>query len=269
MIGISTQTYDLNGARIFKVDLSSELANRKGSRRVERTATLDGGVAIYDTGYSESDRDILIEVPGATPADIDFARYIVENYGLVNITTLDGSYSGVPESYGVDDGTLKIKILVSNKIDELPISASSVPIILPAWSEDDVCTGSSYCQETGGGDFPVTGWLTAPEMRTGADVRWAVVTWDMQITALPSSGYCNFFFGTAGSSGYFVGRLDSTGWHPNDTSPTTITDAIYGVPGLWNGGDVYPYAYNCQGSNFKLTLSGIHLYQTATEKITY
>jgi hypothetical protein len=113
MIGISTQTYDIVGSRIFPL---ADVAHRAGKRRVSRTATLDGGVSVYDTGYSDSDRDITVREPDATAEAIEFARYIVETYGLVNLSMDDGAYEGVPESYLIDSyGVLELRVLITEK----------------------------------------------------------------------------------------------------------------------------------------------------------
>jgi len=116
MIGISTQTFDIDGNMIFDISRVIAVKNRQGARRVSRTATLDGGVVITDTGHSDGDRDIVIEVPDASITCVDFARYIVENYSLVTVAAEDGAYEAVPESYSVDKGTLEIKLLIKQKL---------------------------------------------------------------------------------------------------------------------------------------------------------
>ncbi len=119
MIGISTQNYDLIGARIFRrTDIETELSNSAGKRRLSRTATLDGGASIYDTGYTDSDRDMTVIEPGAEIDAIEFARYIVETYGLINVASRDGFYLGVPESYRMDGGNLEMKILITERLSE-------------------------------------------------------------------------------------------------------------------------------------------------------
>ncbi len=118
MIGISTQIFDLEGARIFRTNRDADLKNRQGGRRVSRTATLDGGVVITDTGYVDGDRDLIIEEPQASVESVAFARYIIEHYGLVNVMTDDGAYEAAPGSYKVDDGLLTIKMMITEKISE-------------------------------------------------------------------------------------------------------------------------------------------------------
>lgn len=119
MIGVAAPIFDVEGARVFRSgDLEKEADNRRGSRRVSRTATLDGGVAVADLGYSDGDRDVNIREPEASAASVDFARYIVETYGTVIISTADGAYEAVPDTFSVDDGTLTLKMLVKLKISE-------------------------------------------------------------------------------------------------------------------------------------------------------
>jgi hypothetical protein len=116
MIGISTQTYDLDGARIFRNP--EDLKNRRGERRVSRTGTLDGGVVITDLGFADGDRTILVNEPNASLASVDFARYLVEHYSLVNVMTEDGAYSAVPSAYDVSNGELSLTMLVSEKLSD-------------------------------------------------------------------------------------------------------------------------------------------------------
>jgi hypothetical protein len=118
MIGISTPTFDTQGSRVFRnADRGTEMKNRSGARRIARTATLDGGCVIADMGFSDGDRSLTAEDPLPGIEAVEFARYIVENYGLVVVTTEDGVYEAAPEAYDVNaSGVLSIKLLVSGKL---------------------------------------------------------------------------------------------------------------------------------------------------------
>jgi hypothetical protein len=119
MIGVATTIFDVSGARIFNGGNQEKVAdNRKGSRRVVRTATLDGGVAVSDLGYSDGDRDVEIQEAEATAAAVDFAKYIVENYGRVVVSTPDGAYEAAPDSYSLASGVLTLKVLIISKLSE-------------------------------------------------------------------------------------------------------------------------------------------------------
>lgn len=117
MIGISTQTYDLNGTRIFQqADIETEASNRTLSRRVTRVATLDGGSVLSDSGAAHGDREILVVEPRADEEAVAWAAYIVENYELVTVAMRDGAFSGCPETYRVNGGSLEINVLVKEKL---------------------------------------------------------------------------------------------------------------------------------------------------------
>lgn len=119
MIGISTKVYDTAGARLFMAtDMEIEMANRSGARRVSRTPTLDGGVVVSDTGYADGDRDFIVTELNAAKEAVDYAQYIVENYGLINVATRDGVYTAVPESYNISRGTLSLRLLITEKLSE-------------------------------------------------------------------------------------------------------------------------------------------------------
>jgi hypothetical protein len=120
MIGIATQTYDLDGARVFrKANRDIELRNRTGARRVSRTATLDGGCVISDMGFSDADRDFTVQEQAPSVEAVDFARYITETYSRVTVAAADGSYEAVPGSYEIDiDGNLIMKMLIVSRLSE-------------------------------------------------------------------------------------------------------------------------------------------------------
>lgn len=116
MIGISTMNYDEFGAMIFPLSDTDEAVNDSAARRCTRTATLDGGCEIYDTGYSDSDRTLRVKEKDVDLTLIDFVKYIIQNYGLIVVTTRDGAYRGVPDSYNVKNGVLLFNILIESKI---------------------------------------------------------------------------------------------------------------------------------------------------------
>lgn len=118
MIGISAQIYDTAGSRVLDTDPEKDIANRKGARRVSLTATLDGGVAVYDTGFADGDRTMTIEIPEASEEEIDFADYICRTYNIITLTACDGAYDAVQESFDVDQGTLRMTLRVTEKLSD-------------------------------------------------------------------------------------------------------------------------------------------------------
>ena len=120
MIGISTKIYDLQGARYFRqaeLDIKKSNENNRRDRRVSRTATLAGGVFIYDTGYAPGDRDITVKVPAASGAVAAFLAYLVKNYSEIIISTAEAVFLGVPAlSYLDNDGSANMIINVKQDI---------------------------------------------------------------------------------------------------------------------------------------------------------
>jgi hypothetical protein len=98
LIGLSAMVYDLDGAAVIPVigDIST---TRAGGRRATRTATLDGGCVVYDTGYAAADRTIRIETDAA---HLGFLEYLVQTYSLVILTLPDGAYFAIPSRYNGD-----------------------------------------------------------------------------------------------------------------------------------------------------------------------
>jgi hypothetical protein len=118
MIGISTIIIDPDGARYFErreLAMSSVLGNRSGSRRVSRTATLDGGCTVTDAGYAVADKTIRIECPNPSIEIVEFMAYIVQNYNTVLVCTEEGAFTGNPERFEVSEKAAQLTILITGE----------------------------------------------------------------------------------------------------------------------------------------------------------
>jgi hypothetical protein len=117
MIAIASTTYDPIGWRAFHSDrAANDESNRSGGRRVSRTATLDGGCAIYDTGYTDADRTLVVSVSRPTLQDMEFADHVCRNCPEIHVHSGDGCYLGVPERFAVGNGGLRITILITERL---------------------------------------------------------------------------------------------------------------------------------------------------------
>lgn len=117
MISISTPTFDLDGSRVFSRTTQTVLSGL--SRRVTRTATLDGKSSFYDGGCSHSDRTFEIIQDSPDQADVDFCKYITEFYSEVIVSCSEGVFSGCPSVFKIDSsGNLKLTILIKEKLNE-------------------------------------------------------------------------------------------------------------------------------------------------------
>ena len=115
-IGISTSVFDADGARVVAVAGDTIEGIEYGSRRVTRTATLDGGSAVYDTGFAASDADIII-TPIESEKDIgDWFAYLVKNYSSVNVATPRGFYYATPSKVEVKNGLPILTLMITEQI---------------------------------------------------------------------------------------------------------------------------------------------------------
>jgi len=114
MISITTSTYDLSGQLIISEDPNSDL--KSNIRRVSRIATLDGGCSITDQGFSHADRTLDIRQEGISQDDADRIWYLFRNYSLLRISTYDGVFLGAIQEVKINEGNLRAKILVKEKI---------------------------------------------------------------------------------------------------------------------------------------------------------
>ncbi len=115
MIGISTPTYDAEGSILLKdIEDGNDIMTR--SRRLTRTATIDGGSEIEDMGMSHSDRTFVIRTRGLSKTKFDKLALLVEQYPLLIITTEDGAYKGAPDRINIYNDITILRILIKEKI---------------------------------------------------------------------------------------------------------------------------------------------------------
>lgn len=115
MISISTPTFDLDGSMVIrKYDPSTDF--RSKSRRVSRTATLDGGCVIEDNGLSHSDRTFRITASSLSEADVLHLNDLIGAYATLYISTREGIFSGVIENLGDSSGVMTLSFLVKEKL---------------------------------------------------------------------------------------------------------------------------------------------------------
>jgi len=95
MIGLSTQTYDLDGY-VFLEDTDIDWSNsdiQTLSRRVTRTGTLDTGAYLDDRGYAHGDRSLSVAAKGGQSM-YESLSYLLQNYSTLWVTLPDGAFIG-------------------------------------------------------------------------------------------------------------------------------------------------------------------------------
>lgn len=121
-MGLAAKIYDPTGSlyiRGSQIDVGAIARNHARERRVTRTATLDGGVSVYDTGCSVADRELTIKIPVASAALAAFFVYMVETYDTIIVTTNEGAFEGTPIRVYLDEyGTAFLVIGINNDISQ-------------------------------------------------------------------------------------------------------------------------------------------------------
>lgn len=91
---------------------------RKNTRRLSKTATLDGGSVIVDSGFSDSDRSFSFEFADIGPTSRDALWEMFQEESLVYLSCPEGVFSGVLESVDIENSTGKLKFSVLEKLTE-------------------------------------------------------------------------------------------------------------------------------------------------------
>jgi hypothetical protein len=89
MISLSAPTYDTVGALVLRARFANAY---QGERRGSVTATLDGGVSVYDTGYSVADQTLSATMRNPTRAQLVTLQYLVAYYAEVVLTCATGAF---------------------------------------------------------------------------------------------------------------------------------------------------------------------------------
>ena len=113
MIGISTLTADTNGHAIIDTDIDI----RDNTSRVSRVKTLDGGVVVTHSGYSDGDITVNIEAEISTTVS-DTLWYIFRNHSYINLASKEGVFLSVIRSLKIDNGKMKMTILIKSRGSE-------------------------------------------------------------------------------------------------------------------------------------------------------
>lgn len=98
MISICAYVFDPAGVLYIEREGPNTTGLDESARRASITRTLDGGVAVYDTGHSPADRTLRVHVQNVTEEQLETAARLVELYQDVTVAMRDGVFRAVPES---------------------------------------------------------------------------------------------------------------------------------------------------------------------------
>ena len=116
IVSFCSYLFDYAGQHLFEPDMQNSDFTFT-SRRVSRTATLDGGALIVDNGYTPSDATFIISLPHITAQERAALLSTIQNHSLLVLSTKTGCFLGVVEK--VDEANaFKIRFLVSRDLTQ-------------------------------------------------------------------------------------------------------------------------------------------------------
>lgn len=119
MIGVAAPVYDPFGWFVMHNPDGKGSDTAALSRRVTRTATLDGGAVVNDQGYSPADRTIDVQFDADTSEDVvEGIRRLVRLYSSVVLTMADGCFNASPSAFRVTSGKATLTLLISEALAE-------------------------------------------------------------------------------------------------------------------------------------------------------
>lgn len=110
---LCSKVFDPIGFIRLNAEPDSELLSV--SRRISRTATLDGGVMLVDNGYAPGDQTLTINSQ-LTRAQEAIVSRLIQIYPELTLATPTACFLGAVETYSMTRGVAKIKFLVKEKI---------------------------------------------------------------------------------------------------------------------------------------------------------
>ena len=113
MISLSATTYDPDGAIIVPGRISNPY---EAKHRGTVTPTLDGGVAVYDGGYSIADQTLKCTLTQPSKTLLESLRYLVAYYGQVITCCEIGAFLAVP-SFALNGNRLTLQLRLVSRLD--------------------------------------------------------------------------------------------------------------------------------------------------------
>jgi len=116
IVSLCSALFDYSGDHLLDLDMSkSDLSVL--SRRVSRTATLDGGALIVDNGYSVSDATFNLSLPNITAEQYAGISATIKRHSLLSLSCRLGCFIGVVDAVDESQG-FKIRFLVKSQLSE-------------------------------------------------------------------------------------------------------------------------------------------------------
>ena len=114
MISITAPTYDPSGWLCLPHVRPSN--PYQAARRGSVTATLDGGVSVYDTGYSVADQTLSATWTSPTREQIILLQYLVAYYAELVVCVESGAFMARC-SFALNKSTLTLSMRLLRRLD--------------------------------------------------------------------------------------------------------------------------------------------------------
>lgn len=113
MLTINAPVFDPTGSLLIGNPENTGLSGL--SRRVTRTATLDGEASVADFGFTDADRTLEVRWR-ASRQEYDSAARMLKTYRSVIVSTASGCFLCSPSEIRADDETTFVILLVERKL---------------------------------------------------------------------------------------------------------------------------------------------------------
>lgn len=111
---LSTLTFDPLG--VVALDVQPDQAFGETRRRMNRVATLDGGVTFNDYGYADGDRTIVLRWRERSQAASAALQRLVRLYARLHVATPQGMFLAAVEVYSPGTTQSTLTLLVAEKL---------------------------------------------------------------------------------------------------------------------------------------------------------
>jgi len=108
---LTTPTYSLDGAIELRLSADADIDSVR--RRAQRTATLDGGASVYDSGSSAADRVFDLSLSDLPITSVDTIKGWVALYARLWLYTSESAWEVSPASFRTGRGGGQLRLLVT------------------------------------------------------------------------------------------------------------------------------------------------------------
>lgn len=115
MIGLFALSYDPNGAGMVRLRPESATVMIQGQRRQSKTATLDGGASVYDTGSTVSDMTWTFTAE-ARKETVGLIEHLSRSYQEIGISTIKGCFLVSIPQWSIDGDDIRFEVSVLERM---------------------------------------------------------------------------------------------------------------------------------------------------------